>query len=588
MLKKISSLLLNHWGIIVSGLLLTTLIAAPLIVFPLVNKDVYQGINIPLFGTDEQYYLTRANEILKGHQLGNIFLREGKDGPETHFTYVEYLLLLPIKFLGLAENVNVVTLYNVENFIGIFILIVLVYRFVWELSGDKYLSVLSALFSIGGYTIIYNKTIASAEANIYGRAVFPYLSSIAFFIFLHLLLRAVKSPSWRSALSAGIAFGALFYVFFYCWTFALAVLGCLGIVYGFNKDFGRLKRIATVTGIGLLLGAYNLVRMALFYTSAAGKERSYFLWAYTSHAPLFSKIGLVTLLLFLFFVCRRRADNNRSFFLGLILAGWAALNQQIVTGRTVQPGHYYWFFIVPVSLLLCWYMIWCLIPKSVYRTVIFWFVLAVVLLNTIGGQYRTALAMTNEKRYEQNFRTAIDYLHTDPKPGVVLASNDDNGYMVTIFTVHDLFWHNAAVAFNTPRERVQDALFAYLFLNKNARNNISQYLSQALADQDNALSDKVIFQAIEGSGSGLSYDEYITKATANDPALLLARGKLLPTLAAAYKKIATADGISMLLKKYGVNYILWDKNKNPEWDLSVVRGLAEVSAVHDIHLYKFR
>ena len=176
------SFIKEHYWIIILSFLLTVLIFAPLLVFPYVIKNEYQGININAFGSDAHFYLTRGQEVLEGHDLGSPVLREGKNQPDIYLSYSDYILLAPIKLLGLAEKVSLVTIYNIYNFIGVFIIIILIYFLVLQLSGRKLLSIAAALFAIGGYSIVYRKTLFYDDFNIYARVLYPFISSLILFI----------------------------------------------------------------------------------------------------------------------------------------------------------------------------------------------------------------------------------------------------------------------------------------------------------------------------------------------------------------------------------------------------------------------
>src|SRR3989344_7680186 len=109
-LKRLINILKNHYWIIILAFLLTILIFAPLLAFPGVIGNKYQGININHFGSDAHFYLSRAKEVLDGHALGSPMLREGKNEADMYLGYSDYILLAPIKLFGLAEKVNVVIL----------------------------------------------------------------------------------------------------------------------------------------------------------------------------------------------------------------------------------------------------------------------------------------------------------------------------------------------------------------------------------------------------------------------------------------------------------------------------------------------
>ena len=588
-INKIKFLVIKHYWIIILSFLLTVLIFAPLIVFPWVIGKEYQGININWFGTDAHFYLTKGKEVLDGHSLGSPVLREGKNDPDPYLSYSEYILLAPIKLLGLAERANIATVYNIYNFIGVFILIILIYFFVWQLSGKKLLAIAAALFAIGGYSIVYRKTLFYDDFNIYARLIYPYASSLILFIYFNLLVKSLNSDKLKYKIFAGAVFGLLFYIYFYAWSFILALNGCLFLILLFKKDFFTARKVFWISLIGLALGAYNLIRLFSSLNSEIGRQMAYFIWSSYGHGPIFSKIGFITLIIFAVYYYKRRDDKNWPFILAVISGGWVALNQQIITGRMVQYAHYYWYFIVPLSIIIGCYMIWRLMDNEKIRKYLFLFLLAVVFINTVGGQYRSFFMTLNIKRNEQSYRPIINVLNSDKQPGVILA-DQANMYLLTIYTSHDLFWHQAATFNQVPLQRLKDALFVYFYLNKKARNNFADYLTAIGQDpKSRGTYYQTLFRNLEGYWSGFDYYAYMNKITKADKELALRRPAIISKLNDEYTEtVLRNNGINKILKKYGVNYIVWNRNNNPECDLSAVPGLKPLTSYNNIYLYELK
>ncbi|MDD4271843.1 MAG: hypothetical protein PHF50_03485 [Patescibacteria group bacterium] len=297
-LKKIKNFGHEHGWIIIASFLLTFIIFAPLLAFPGFIKDKYHGININRFSGDAHFYLTRGKEVLDGHGLGSPVLRGGKEGMDVQLSSSEYILLAPIKLLGLEKKFNIASIYNFYNFIGVFFLILLIYFFVWQLSGSKLLSIAAALFVVGGYSIVYNKSLFYSDFNVYARVIYPYFSSLILFAYLNLLVAGLKTAKLKYKILAGLVFGLLFYIYFYAWTFALAFNACLLLIYLFRKDFSEAKAISLISGIGLGLGLYNLIRLVSLLNPENGSQTAYFMAMSYGHAPVFSKIGFIALVIF--------------------------------------------------------------------------------------------------------------------------------------------------------------------------------------------------------------------------------------------------------------------------------------------------
>ncbi len=585
-IKKLIVFIKNHYFILITGIFLSLIILGPVIIYPFVSKETYRGINIAYFGSDAHFYTARAKEALEGNKLGNPLLQEDKNNQDLYFMYNERLLMAPLRLVGM-QDVNVVTVYNIYNFIGIFVIILLIYFFVLQLSGDKLLAVISAVSVVGGYHIVYNKTLFYNDFNIYGRTMYPYISSLAFFAYLNALIKSIKTKKIAHTILTGLLFGFLFYIYFYTWTFVLALNGALLLLYLIKRDRTRFKIMAGIMVIGFLVGLYNLIKISLFFSSEAGVQASYFFWSAYERAPIFSKIGAAALLLLGIFKYKKRQDPNIILIFALILAIWISLNQQILTGRILQIGHYYWYFIVPVAIIVGLYMIWFLIKKELWQKIFFVLLMLIIFLHAGIGQSRSMLTTLELKDYEQLYKPIINNLKNDAKHGVILAADDQFEYLFTIYTNHDLFWNSSVTLSDIPIDRLSDALHVYIYLNKEARNDFSGYINRVMKNEESQSFYKNLYKTIEGYQSGFDFYQYNNRSARQDEVIIKQRKKLIAILSAEYESLfEDSNGFKNLLDKYKVNYIVWDKNNYPEWDLSFIEDKEEIISNNNIILYK--
>ncbi|MDD4271844.1 MAG: hypothetical protein PHF50_03490 [Patescibacteria group bacterium] len=231
-------------------------------------------------------------------------------------------------------------------------------------------------------------------------------------------------------------------------------------------------------------------------------------------------------------------------------------------------------------------MIWQLIKNEKLKKYLFLALIALVFINTAGGQYKSFFTTVESKTYEQNFGPIFDALNRDKNPGVILAAQS-NAYLFTIYTSHDLFWHSAAFLSLVPVQRYEEALFVYLYLNKEARNDFKGYLEKISDNKAPESFYQALYRDLEGYQSGYSLYEYDDKVANDDKELSLKRPMIIEQLDKKYNEAIKDNGINKILKKYGVNYIVWDKNKNPEWDLSFMGDkIKEVVSFNNIYLYR--
>lgn len=586
MIRYILSLTRFHWGGIITAVLCAFLITAPLIAFPEYAGDAYRGININHFGTDEDFYLARANDVAEGHTLGQPFLSRGKEYTDPTFYKIEQVVMFPYVVFGLNAHSTIVDWYNTLNTIGVFLLALILYAFAFLLSKNRLLAVAIASFVIGGHSIIFYKTLFYDNFNIYGRSIFPYAASIPFFAFILLLYRAtVEKRGWLTALGAGIFLGFLFYDYFYAWTFALALLGSLFLISLIMKSWASLKTTISIGIIGIILASPMLISFVHFFASGEGAQISYFLVAVHTHAFVMSVAGLATLALFFLHLWRTPQDKNNTFLFACILAGWVALEQQILSGRAIEYGHYYWYFIVPLSIIVGAYFVAAFIP----RKIIPWFaslLIFLALVNTIGGQYQSFFTTIPEKMHDQQYVEPLKKLNSLPY-GVVLAGNGNESFplLITVYTNNDLFFSPSALVYHTSLEQMRETLVAYLALNKEAHKDPIDYVERSLTATTSS-TYRNLYQDIEGYASGFDYVLYTKKLEEKDPEILRERKDLLSILRKEYReKVSSPDLLRAFLLKKGVRYILWDKDFYPEWDISSLAPLETIAKSGSVTLY---
>jgi hypothetical protein len=180
------------------------------------------------------------------------------------------------------------------------------------------------------------------------RIITPGLSLVYLLIFLFALLHLRASPSRRSTVFAGVAFGLLFYVYFYYWTAAaLALLICAVLDKGLRRSSILAGLIGGLIGIPAILSGFSL-------KNSTGHD-----WLQRTDnfvpIPHFSEqlwfiIPDCVLMISLFWVLIRRRDLLPVWalaFSGMILA-----NHQIITGLQIENYHYIYVFGPVFSLLV--------------------------------------------------------------------------------------------------------------------------------------------------------------------------------------------------------------------------------------------
>ncbi|MDX6269723.1 MAG: hypothetical protein QOD28_946 [Acidobacteriota bacterium] len=194
------------------------------------------------------------------------------------------------------------------------------------------------------------------------RRYLPALPFAFFFIFCLLVWRALTTDNRRAARAhavfAGLTFTLLVYSYFYLWTTAAAWLACLALVWFVAADARDERRRAarTLLIVGSI-AALSLVPYAWLLARRAPTMNTVQALVHTRAPDLFRTselLGALALVVLILGAWRGRiAWRERGALLAasFALTPFAVFNQQLLTGRSLQPVHYEQFIANYVSLL---------------------------------------------------------------------------------------------------------------------------------------------------------------------------------------------------------------------------------------------
>lgn len=204
----------------------------------------------------------------------------------------------------------------------------------------------------------------------------PAAAFFVFFLFAGLVWRALMAENSRGALQqsilAGISLALLVFSYLYLWTAAFAWLTCLALLWLLLKPTGNRSQALRVFGIIGILGVAAIIPYSYFVSHRAHTLDS----AQTliaTHAPdlfrLSEVIGffVVTLMLLAWRKGKVQLNDPRVVFnLCFALLPAIVFNQQVITGRSMQPFHFEDFivnYVSLVSVVTLAKILWTSIPK---------------------------------------------------------------------------------------------------------------------------------------------------------------------------------------------------------------------------------
>lgn len=208
----------------------------------------------------------------------------------------------------------------------------------------------------------------------------PAAAFSLFFVFNLLVWQALTIQHKRVArirgLLAGVVLGVLVFCYFYLWTAALAWLFCIGLLWIlFRRSEWRKVVSVLLTIVAITAGALGPYFYLVSHRAANIDEQQSLI---ATHRPDLFRIpeilGALILIVIARAVSRKQIALNNSQFIftaSLALLPFAVFNQQIITGRIMQPYHYE-VFILNYAVLVSVVLAVALLRKPVPQRLLIW------------------------------------------------------------------------------------------------------------------------------------------------------------------------------------------------------------------------
>ncbi len=323
---------------------------------------------------DEPAYSAYVNALIRGEPRKNDPFLGTADSPQTpqpetlySVQFIPpYAIATPARLLGITASTAFILL---AAFIAVFSTMT-IYRLLLDVTGDELIAV------VGPVVVLCLGTAVAFQGElrnlIDGRLLadfFPYLRryqpGFAFPIFFLLCLftwKAIVTESKGNLVKFSLAAGALFVVlvfsYFYLWTAAAAWLACF-IIVSCLVDRGRSKQFLTASGLIGAIGTVALIPYFYLLSLRSPNLDSVQLLVHT-RMPEFASpsmtVGILIAAAAIFLV--RGSETARArlpMIVSFALTPVILFNQQIITGRSLQPVHYELFianYVVLVAAML--------------------------------------------------------------------------------------------------------------------------------------------------------------------------------------------------------------------------------------------
>lgn len=448
---------------------------------------------VPLMGAaDESVYLSRITGVIYRNdlRLANVGVYGHQDDPIYQPSMAEVVEGL----IGKACGLNAWQVDIVATFLFPGLLCLLIYLLVNEISSSFKVGILASLaVTLGYYWITPNFwAILGLSPSYFGQALFfvrpisPQLHFIPFVLTLYFISMVCLKQNYFFVVPSGITAGLLFYTSIYYWTFIYAGLFVLLIIGLFRKRFNTIKNflcvylISFTIGIPYLLSASALNSLPFFseiFMRGGGLDtRRYIL-------PI-TEIAFLVFLVVMRFIFKEKKEYLY-YMIAFVAGGLTCLNQQVITGKTVEPMHWQ-SYTNKVFIIICLFAIATFILKKT-KVKLFNFDLlfypACFLFLTLGiiQQNIYYSARSGIFRDLQNMGGILQYIHKEiPADAVILTDpfRLEEERMISVFTknypyISDSFFIASSISDREIEERYLFALNFYGYTVSEAQNLFS-------------------------------------------------------------------------------------------------------------------
>src|SRR6266498_2035038 len=213
-----------------------------------------------------------------------------------------------------------------------------------------------------------------------------------FFVVCALVWQALdaenKRRAWLYAAVAGLTLAILIFSYLYLWTAAAAWLACLGLLWLYLRPKGERRRALALFIITAAIASVALMPYAYLVSHRAANLDEAQTMVLTHRPDPFRApeiIGMVLLVLIVMAVRRGKAKQSDArviFAASFALLPLVLFNQQILTGRTMQP-YPFESFVVNYTVLIGLVIVTTVLFQPIKRRRLIWIAVLCFLWGTI-------------------------------------------------------------------------------------------------------------------------------------------------------------------------------------------------------------
>ena len=569
---NLSILFKQHYWAVVLACVVGMIMILPHIILLHELGDEYRGYAIAEVDSDD-FYLARISAAYEGdYAITQATIKSNvKPKPFTSPPLAENFVALVAKILNLKPEQMVV----VGNFLFPALLTLILYAIAWKLSESKLLALLTAAVVLISSNILFDPrqllSLVSAPeglfANAYLRPIHPQISSLFFYSWFLLFIHWLWQPRTWLLVVCGVTFGLLFYIYPYSWTLAACILGILFVISLIQKNSERAWRLVGIGIIGFAVSLFYWKNFwELLHHPMYEEMRKRFV-ILASRKPLWSDLlALDSFALLVIFW--RKFSNKTILVLGAVISSlWLLINQQVISGIRLFPGHWHWYYVVPITTLILLLFVKFLtrrFPKIWYLFAVI--VLSITIANGIVSQSTYAKKHLSPYKEYQRYMLAYEWLNKNISTGSVILSDFEFSKRLPVYTSHFRYaYQSTDELYLITREQMKSGYFTTLLFQGATFDNIGEYIRQ------DTLALREILLGY--------YRQY-----AEDCFQCYSEGEL-EQLRKEYVEFYN-DDFETRLKQYPVDYVVTDGSKDAIINFESMEFLEAIVTVGDFKIYQ--
>lgn len=586
------SLFKRHAVALIIACIVGVIYIAPHIIFIFTSTALYQGIYISR-SYDEEWYDAMIRQAYDGQSASdNPYISEYKQS--TVIGSSAKIFETATGWTARLLGISISSIMIVSKFIFPALLFLAVYALVFTMTGNILYSITGGIFVLLGCELAplsLNSALNTLSFHgptksflFFNRPINPQMSGIVWAIVLLLWARFWKDrANVTNAILAGVGVGLLAYVYYYYWNYTVILAGIVFIAALIYKEKTFIKNSAIALGSAILVSLPFILQM--LHSLSAKSDGIQKNIVYT-HSFIVEKVSLLPVILlaliFIWISISKRYPKFKVpdlssfmkegfvFLFMLLLSGLIASNQHVIHGFEIQQHHFHFMINIPLFAIF----LSCFIPAvceyfskklAVISSVI---IILIVTLHGVSVQATSYNFWKGDFNHYQSYAPFFDYLNKNTAADEVVYTDTVLSEMVPMYTHDSVYSSLHASVYPVPVERLKHNYFIMMYLRGVTADTAKSYLYDETHRNElgQYIYEGQYWRAVCGS-FGCFPDSVIDE------------------LISDYKNFLKT-GFEKNLKKYRIDYVLWDAGRFPEYGFEKFTFLKEVKKDGDIHLYK--